>query len=134
MTRRMPLALLLFMSACSAAPSPRLVPPRPTPAPSNQAPVRLEPAALAAVPSAASAAAPPAPEPAAAEAPKVVAPVLLERPYSALGHARLGSEMMTLGRDEELFQWALGGSAHPGGGLPIVALSAKIVADFVGPA
>ena len=28
----------------------------------------------------------------------------------------------------------VGGSAHPGGGLPIVALSAKIVADLVGPA
>ena len=27
-----------------------------------------------------------------------------------------------------------GGSVHPGGGLPLVALSAKIVADLVGPA
>jgi hypothetical protein len=39
--------------------------------------------------------------------------VLLEPPYSALGHARLATEMLTLGRDEELFQWALGGSADP---------------------
>ena len=28
----------------------------------------------------------------------------------------------------------VGGSAHPGGGLPLVTLSAKIVADLVGPA
>jgi len=28
----------------------------------------------------------------------------------------------------------VGGSAHPGGGLPLVALSAGIVADLVGPA
>src|SRR4029077_4280659 len=28
----------------------------------------------------------------------------------------------------------VGGSAHPGGGLPLVALSAAIVADLVGPA
>jgi phytoene dehydrogenase-like protein len=28
----------------------------------------------------------------------------------------------------------VGGSAHPGGGLPMVALSAKIVASSVGPA
>jgi phytoene dehydrogenase-like protein len=30
--------------------------------------------------------------------------------------------------------YLVGGSAHPGGGLPIVALSAAIVADLVGPA
>jgi phytoene desaturase len=30
--------------------------------------------------------------------------------------------------------WLVGGSAHPGGGLPLVALSAKIVADQIGPA
>ena len=28
----------------------------------------------------------------------------------------------------------VGGSSHPGGGLPLVALSARIVADLVGPA
>ena len=39
--------------------------------------------------------------------------VLIEPPYSALGHPRLATEMMTLARDEELFQWALGGSADP---------------------
>jgi len=30
--------------------------------------------------------------------------------------------------------WLVGGSAHPGGGLPMVTLSAKIVADQIGPA
>jgi hypothetical protein len=53
------------------------------------------------------AAAPPAPP--AAPPPRV----LIEPPYSALGHPRLATEMLTLGRDEELFQWALGGSADP---------------------
>ena len=28
----------------------------------------------------------------------------------------------------------VGGTAHPGGGLPLVGLSARIVADLVGPA
>src|SRR5688572_27292442 len=46
----------------------------------------------------------PAPEPAA---------IVLEPLYSAQGHSRLATEMLTLGRDEELFQWALGGSADP---------------------
>src|SRR5258706_84452 len=52
----------------------------------------------------------PTPDPPAASAP---ASVLLEPPYSALGHPRLATEMLTLGRDDELFQWALGGSADP---------------------
>lgn len=42
--------------------------------------------------------------------------VLFEPAYSALGHPRLATEMQTLGRDEELMRWALGGSsnaAHP---------------------
>jgi len=30
--------------------------------------------------------------------------------------------------------FCVGGSAHPGGGLPLVGLSAKIVADAIGPA
>jgi hypothetical protein len=38
---------------------------------------------------------------------------LLEPPYSALGHPPLATEMLTLARDEELFQWALGGSSDP---------------------
>lgn len=38
---------------------------------------------------------------------------MLEPAYSALGHPALATEMLTLARDEELFQWALGGSANP---------------------
>jgi hypothetical protein len=38
---------------------------------------------------------------------------MLEPLYSAQGHARLATEMLTLERDEELLQWALGGSADP---------------------
>jgi phytoene dehydrogenase-like protein len=30
--------------------------------------------------------------------------------------------------------YLVGGSVHPGGGLPMVTLSAKIVADLIGPA
>jgi phytoene dehydrogenase-like protein len=30
--------------------------------------------------------------------------------------------------------WLVGGSSHPGGGLPMVTLSAQIVADAIGPA
>ena len=41
------------------------------------------------------------------------AQVLLEPAYSALGHPRLATEMQTLGRDDELLQWALGGSSDP---------------------
>jgi hypothetical protein len=40
-------------------------------------------------------------------------PVSVEAPYSALGHARLATEMMTLARDDELLLWALGGSSEP---------------------
>jgi hypothetical protein len=39
--------------------------------------------------------------------------VVVERPYSAQGHPRLATEMLTLARDEELLQWARGGSADP---------------------
>jgi hypothetical protein len=39
--------------------------------------------------------------------------VLLEPLYSAQGHPALATEMLTLARDEELFQWALGGSSDP---------------------
>ncbi|HVY27335.1 MAG TPA: hypothetical protein VHB79_12340 [Polyangiaceae bacterium] len=69
-----------------------------------------------------SAAAPPSnardsgPEPAPGESsaePEAEPHVVLERPYSALGHPRLATEMLTLARDEELFQWALGGSSDP---------------------
>jgi hypothetical protein len=39
--------------------------------------------------------------------------LLLEPVYSALGHPPLATEMLTLARDDELFQWALGGSSDP---------------------
>jgi len=113
MLRRLPLALLV-VSACSAAP-PLLEPPSPDPAPPSARPAGAGEPALAA-PSASAALAVPAaaaPEPAVVAAPTAVARVLLEPPYSALGHARLSTEMLTLERDEELFQWALGGSSAP---------------------
>jgi hypothetical protein len=113
MLRRLPLALLV-VSACSAAP-PILEPPSlPLPASTAGATRPEEPAAAA--PSAGAELEPPSPatpEPAVVEAAKPTARVLLERPYSAQGHARLGSEMVTLGRDDELFLWALGGSSAP---------------------
>jgi hypothetical protein len=78
-------------------------------------------AAPAALPSAAAAtppdAVPPAEPATTPESPRAPvaqpARVLIEPPYSALGHARLATEMQTLGRDEELFQWALGGASDP---------------------
>ena len=109
----------LWVMACRPAAAPMATPPvvvAPLPAPAVRAPT----------PSLSNAPAP-APAPAAddatraepsattALAPPVVEPphVLIEPPYSALGHARLATEMLTLGRDEELFQWALGGTADP---------------------
>ena len=99
------LGLGLVAAACAAVPAPMIQAPTLPPPQVVQAPVT--PAPSLAPPSS------PAPEP---EAPTTVtAPtpepphVLIEPPYSALGHARLATEMLTLGRDEELFQWALGG-------------------------
>jgi hypothetical protein len=121
MLRRLPLALLV-VSACGAA-SPLLeLPAEVRPPPTGAAgpagtPAVFEsagPGVTAPVPSAPSGPAPDmAPAGSAVEAPKMAVTVLLEPPYSALGHARLGSEMATLARDEELFQWALGGSSDP---------------------
>jgi hypothetical protein len=97
-----PAPLLTLPSAPPAAP---LVTPTPdlVPAPSSMPPLDA------------------APPPEVTNAPLVAAPtplqVLLEPPYSARGHPALATEMLTLARDEELFQWALGGSsdpAHPG--------------------
>jgi hypothetical protein len=119
MLRRLPLALLV-VSACSAA-TPAFVPPVPgelqPPTGAEAGPsgvagagvVSRAPSAPPEPPSAAAA----QPAPADVEPAKPAATVLLEAPYSALGHARLATEMQTLGRDEELFQWALGGSSDP---------------------
>jgi hypothetical protein len=118
MLRRLPLALLV-VSACSATP-PLLEPPSLPLPPSRTAPASSGTTAAAiAAPSASAALEPPPPlasEPVVIEAPTAAPRVLVERPYSALGHPRLANEMMTLGRDEELFQWALGGTSaaeHP---------------------
>lgn len=55
--------------------------------------------------------------------------------YGAAPHGRLG----TLGRPGPAVRgvrglFRAGGTAHPGGGLPLVALSGRIVADLIGPA
>ncbi|MES1184514.1 MAG: hypothetical protein ABUL60_11910 [Myxococcales bacterium] len=92
-------------------------PPRPAPVEPGPAPIGAAGSTAAAPPSeavAASSAVPPVTPPAAvADAPRARVVVLLEPPYSALGHPRLGTEMATLALDEELFQWALGGSSDP---------------------
>ncbi len=101
----------MLLAGCASPHAPYLAPPS---APPPLAPEPAPPVAVAVV----SAPEPAAPEPAAPVAvepalPAVEARVLLEPPYSAFGHARLATEMQTLGRDEELFQWALGGSSDP---------------------
>jgi hypothetical protein len=117
MLRRL-LALGLGVNACSPGFAPLAPLPRDAPAasPSPAAPASVaeaRPAASTSTPTAATApsdpaastvAPPPAPQPPG---------VLIETPYSALGHPRLGTEMLTLARDEELFQWALGGTSDP---------------------
>ena len=53
--------------------------------------------------------------------------------YGRAPHGRLG----TLRRPGNAVRdglWLVGGTTHPGGGLPLVALSGKIVADQIGPA
>lgn len=99
--------------------------PRPVSDPVPTAPLATPPAfapalAVTATPEASSSAAPDAPgsPPAATVAPQADAVsepplVMIEAPYSALGHARLATEMLTLARDDELLQWALGGSSDP---------------------
>jgi len=106
------LGAFALLAGCSPRPAPLAVPPVvlvPPPArPSNRVtPVPTTPSAVVEPLFPAPAVSPPEPVPAPAP------PVLIEPPYSALGHPRLGTEMQTLGRDEELFQWALGGSSDP---------------------
>jgi hypothetical protein len=101
----------LWLTSCSAPPI-ALPPADPTPSPR----LRPQPAPVGSIP-----------EPAASPVvdltlpeatPLVAVPpepphLLIEPPYSALGHPRLATEMQTLERDEQLFQWALGGSSDP---------------------
>lgn len=69
-------------------------------------------------------------------------PADLERLTGAPGGAIYGSSsngpraafLRPPNRTEVPGLYLVGGSSHPGGGLPLVALSAKIVADLIGPA
>jgi phytoene desaturase len=54
--------------------------------------------------------------------------------YGTASHGARAALMRPANRSPVRGLYLVGGSAHPGGGLPIVALSAKIVADLVGPA
>jgi phytoene desaturase len=72
----------------------------------------------------------------------VITPADLERATRAPGGAIYGSSsngprsafLRPTNRSPVPGLFLVGGSAHPGGGLPLVTLSAKIVADLIGPA
>ena len=102
----------LLLAACSATPAPVLGPMPAAPAPliASPAPPLVAAPALSEAPPSGEPASPTPPPPTSGPAAPLV---VLEPLYSELGHARLATEMMTLARDEELFQWALGGSADP---------------------
>lgn len=102
-------ASLLLLIACSRSPAPLAVAPipRPEPAPAPALPRSVDAPAPAPAPAPSEPALAPRAEPA-------LAPIVsLEPPYSELGHPRLATEMASLERDEQLFQWALGGSSEP---------------------
>ena len=54
--------------------------------------------------------------------------------YGTASHGARAALLRPANRGAVRGLYLVGGSAHPGGGLPIVALSARIVADLVGPA
>ena len=54
--------------------------------------------------------------------------------YGTASHGARAAQLRPANRSPVRGLYLVGGSAHPGGGLPIVALSAAIVADLVGPA
>jgi phytoene desaturase len=54
--------------------------------------------------------------------------------YGTASHGARAALLRPSNRSPVRGLYLVGGSAHPGGGLPIVALSAAIVADLVGPA
>ncbi len=110
----------LLAAACAAVPAPIVEPHVPSPAkaravqvPANTAPTPTPTSNATPTPDAARAASGSATVPSPAAPTPEPPQVVLEPPYSALGHARLATEMLTLGRDEELFQWALGGTSDP---------------------
>ena len=109
----------LLLASCRAG-----VEPRDSPAFSRLPPTVRSPSVTVVASAAVLSPEPAASEPAAARptaaapaaAASVPATMLIEPLYSALGHPRLATEMQTLERDDELFKWALGGSAdaqHP---------------------
>ena len=72
---------------------------------------------------------------------KAVSPAALERATGAPGGAIYGSSsngpaaafLRAANRSPVRGLYLVGGSAHPGGGLPLVTLSAAMVADLIGP-
>lgn len=107
--------LCLLLPGCAPSPAARPVAAIPAPSASTPAtpavPAAPTPGSISSIPTAGES---PASQPVAAEplAPPPT-PILLETPYSVLGHPRLATEMLTLARDDELLQWALGGSSDP---------------------
>jgi phytoene desaturase len=73
---------------------------------------------------------------------EVITPAELEDQTGAVGGAIYGSSsngttaafLRPANRSPVPGLFLVGGSSHPGGGLPLVALSAKIVSDLIGPA
>ncbi|PWU51211.1 phytoene desaturase, partial [Micromonospora globispora] len=50
------------------------------------------------------------------------------------GYGTAGGLLRPANRGPAHGLWLVGGSSHPGGGLPMVTLSAQIVAEEIGPA
>jgi phytoene dehydrogenase-like protein len=73
---------------------------------------------------------------------EVITPADLEARTGAVGGAIYGTSsngpvaafLRPANRSPVPSLFLVGGSSHPGGGLPLVALSAKIVSDLIGPA
>jgi hypothetical protein len=107
-----PFACLVGLGACqSTRPAP--VAPVSQPVPVETVPAPAPDSLPVSSPPAAAPPEPPVTETTPAAPPSEPPRVLIEKPYSALGHPRLATEMMTLERDDELFRWALGGSSDP---------------------
>ena len=73
---------------------------------------------------------------------QVLSPAELEERTGAVGGAIYGTSsngavaafLRPANRSPVRGLYLVGGSSHPGGGLPLVALSAQIVAGLIGPA